>query len=89
LILDLGCGYGIESHWLVLRDAARAATSEHRRVEWWERWMTRLGHNKTIEGIYFRSAEELVSALQQAGFRNIEVNRNGGRDSNLLITGSV
>jgi hypothetical protein len=51
--------------------------------------MTRLGHNKTLEGIHFRSAEELVSALKQAGFRNIEVNQAGGRDSNLLITGSV
>ena len=74
---------------LVLRDAARAATPQHRRVERWEHWMTRLGHNKTLEGIHFRSAEELVSALKQAGFRNIEVNQAGGRDSNLLITGSV
>ena len=71
---------------LVLRDAARAETEEHRRVEWWERLVTRLGHNKTVEGLHFQSAEELMGMLRREGFTDITVTPTGKGDSNVLIT---
>ena len=74
---------------LVLRDAARADTKAHHRVEWWERLVTRLGHNKTVEGLYFQSAEELTTMLRHAGFTGITVTPTGRDDSNVLVVSVV
>ena len=74
---------------LILRDAARADTLPHRRVEWWERFATRTGQNKTVEGLHFLTVEELTGALQAAGFEAVSVTPTSGRDSNLLIVAAV
>lgn len=70
---------------LVLRDAARAEDAAHGRVEWWEKFATRLGMNKTKEGLHFRSLAETEAALKHAGFKSWEVRRGAGRDSNVLL----
>jgi 1-acyl-sn-glycerol-3-phosphate acyltransferase len=74
---------------LILREAARTESAEHRRVEWWERWATRLGHNQTVEGLHFLTAAELTESLQQAGFAHWDIKSGTGRDSNILLTASV
>ncbi len=38
---------------LILRDGARAENEAHRRVHFWERVATRIGHNQTKEGLHF------------------------------------
>ena len=58
---------------LVLRDAARAESAAHRRVHRWETFATRIGHNKTVEGLHFQTLAELETALQQAGFAGWKV----------------
>jgi len=73
----------------VLRDAARADTRAHQRVERWERLVTRLGHNKCVEGLHFCTVETLTAMLRDAGFQDIEVHGAAGRDSNVLITSRV
>jgi SAM-dependent methyltransferase len=70
---------------LILRDAARATDQAHRRVEWWERLVTRLGHNKTVEGLHFQTRAELQAMLQTAGFRDITEQPAAGNDSNILL----
>jgi len=74
---------------LVLREAARAADTGHRRVEWWEKLATRLGHNKTKEGLHFQTLAELQAMLRRAGFASWELNRDAGRDSNVLLLASA
>lgn len=74
---------------LLLRDAARAASREHRRVEWWEKVATRLGHNRTREGLHFQTVEELGAMLREAGFAHWEINRDARRDSNILMVASA
>jgi hypothetical protein len=69
---------------MVLREAGRAASDGHRRVEFWERIATRIGHNRTKEGLHFQTAQELAAALQAAGFARWEVRGGAGRDSNVL-----
>jgi 1-acyl-sn-glycerol-3-phosphate acyltransferase len=70
---------------LILRDAARAENSAHRRVDFWEKIATRLGHNKTVEGLHFQTRAELENALRQAGFVHFEIKPGAGRDSNVLL----
>jgi len=74
---------------LVLRDAARAAGKAHDRVVWWERLATRIGHNRTREGLHFLSLEELETMLRKAGFAYWTVQRDAGRDSNVLMVAEV
>jgi 1-acyl-sn-glycerol-3-phosphate acyltransferase len=74
---------------LVLREAARAEDSGHRRVEWWEKLATRFGHNKTKEGLHFQTLAELEAMLRGAGFVTWKINRDAGRDSNVLLVASV
>jgi predicted exporter/SAM-dependent methyltransferase len=73
---------------LILRDAARADTKQHRWVEMWERFATRTGQNKTIEGLHFLTVAELTAALEAAGFTQITVTPTGERDSNVLVVAS-
>ncbi|HTA95595.1 MAG TPA: 1-acyl-sn-glycerol-3-phosphate acyltransferase, partial [Verrucomicrobiae bacterium] len=70
---------------LILRDAARAENEAHRRVNFWEKIATRLGHNKTVEGLHFQTRAELETALRQAGFAKFEIKSGAGRDSNVLL----
>jgi len=74
---------------LILRDAARAENEAHRRVTFWEKIATRLGHNKTMEGLHFQTRAELETALQRAGFGQIEIKPGAGRDSNVLLVATV
>jgi 1-acyl-sn-glycerol-3-phosphate acyltransferase len=74
---------------LILRDAARQESAQHRRVHWWERFATRIGHNKTQEGLHFQTLSELTAALQKAGFRQWDVTPGAGRDSNVLLVAMV
>lgn len=70
---------------LILREAARADNSDHQHVALWEKIATRLGHNQTVEGLHFRTLDELTTALKQAGFTQIETKRDGGNHSNILL----
>ncbi len=70
---------------LILREAARQPNAEHLRVEMWEKLATSLGHNRTKEGLHFRTLAELTGGLQQAGFVSWETMAATGRDSNLLV----
>jgi 1-acyl-sn-glycerol-3-phosphate acyltransferase len=74
---------------LILRDAARAKNAAHRRVDFWEKFATRLGFNKTEEGLHFQTLAELETALQRAGFVHFEIKRGAGRDSNVLLVAMV
>lgn len=70
---------------LILRDAARSETSDHARTSGWEKFATRVGMNKTKEGLHFRSLAETTAALERAGFTKIRQIENAGRDSNILL----
>jgi 1-acyl-sn-glycerol-3-phosphate acyltransferase len=74
---------------LILRDAARAENSAHRRVTFWEKIATRLCHNKTVEGLHFQTCVELEAALQCAGFAKFEIKPGAGRDSNVLLVATA
>jgi 1-acyl-sn-glycerol-3-phosphate acyltransferase len=74
---------------LILRDAARAENEAHRRVNFWEKIATRLGHNQTVEGLHFQTRAELEAALQRAGFVKWEIKPGAGRDSNVLLVASA
>ncbi|MEP6662050.1 MAG: MMPL family transporter [Verrucomicrobiota bacterium] len=74
---------------LILRDAARSESEAHRRVKFWEKIATRIGHNQTVEGLHFRTLDELTAMLQQAGFTDWELKREAGRDSNVLLVATV
>jgi 1-acyl-sn-glycerol-3-phosphate acyltransferase len=70
---------------LILRDAARAENAAHRRVNFWEKIATRLGHNRTVEGLHFQTRAGLEAALRRAGFDQFEIKPGAGRDSNVLL----
>jgi 1-acyl-sn-glycerol-3-phosphate acyltransferase len=70
---------------LILRDAARSENAAHRRVHFWEKFATRFGLNQTKEGLHFQSLPEIEAALRCAGFSGLEVRRDAGRDSNVLL----
>jgi 1-acyl-sn-glycerol-3-phosphate acyltransferase len=70
---------------LVLRDGAREESDAHRRVHRWETFATRIGHNKTEEGLHFQTLAEMTAALQRAGFARWDIKREAGRDSNVLL----
>ena len=73
---------------LILRDAARAQNAGHRRVAFWERFATRIGHNKTEEGLHFQTLAELQAMMERAGFAGWEIRVGAGRDSNILLIGT-
>jgi 1-acyl-sn-glycerol-3-phosphate acyltransferase len=74
---------------LVLRDAARADNAAHRRVDFWEKFATRFGLNKTNEGLHFQTRTGLEIAMQRAGFAKWEIKPGAGRDSNVLLVATV
>ncbi|HVU26415.1 MAG TPA: 1-acyl-sn-glycerol-3-phosphate acyltransferase [Verrucomicrobiae bacterium] len=69
---------------LILRDAARGKNAGHESVAFWEKIATRLGHNKTEEGLHFQTQAEIEVMLRRAGFAGWEIKREAERDSNLL-----
>ncbi|HTG43183.1 MAG TPA: methyltransferase domain-containing protein, partial [Verrucomicrobiae bacterium] len=72
---------------LILREAAREATAGHQRVERWEKFATRIGHNKATR-LYFQSIAELTAAVRRAGFGECTLQEGGGRDSNVMVVAS-
>jgi uncharacterized protein len=74
---------------LILRDGARAESAEHQRVHRWEKFATRVGMNRTKEGLHFLTLAEMESALKRAGFTDWEIKRGAGRDSNVLLVAQV
>jgi SAM-dependent methyltransferase len=74
---------------LILRDGARAENEAHRRTHRWEKFATRVGMNRTKEGLHFQTLAEMESALRGAGFTESEIKREAGRDSNVLLLARV
>jgi SAM-dependent methyltransferase len=74
---------------LILREAAREDSEAHRRVARWETFATRIGHNRTSEGLNFQSLAELQAALIQAGFKEMDVRPSAGQDSNRLVVARI
>jgi len=74
---------------LILRDAAREDSPQHRQVQRWEKFATRTGLNRTREGLHFQSLPELETALQRAGFSRWEMKHEAGRGSNALLSVSA
>jgi SAM-dependent methyltransferase len=89
LILSKACRTLRPGGRLILRDAARAESDAHRRVDFWEKIATRIGHNKTVEGLHFQTRAELETTLQHAGFNKLELKHGAGRDSNVLLVATV
>jgi 1-acyl-sn-glycerol-3-phosphate acyltransferase len=74
---------------LILRDGAKADDGAHQRVHRWEVFATKLGLNRTREGLHFQTLAELETALKLAGFNGLEIIREAGRGSNVLLVASV
>ena len=74
---------------LILRDGAKADDGAHQHVHRWEVFATKLGLNRTREGLHFQSLAELESALKLAGFTGLEIIQEAGRGSNVLLTASA
>jgi 1-acyl-sn-glycerol-3-phosphate acyltransferase len=70
---------------LVLRDGARTEDEAHQRVHRWERFATRVGMNRTKEGLHFLTQAELEAMLQRAGFARWEIRCGAGNDSNVML----
>ena len=70
---------------LILRDGARAESDAHRRTHFFEKLATRVGHNRTQEGLHFQTLAELEAMLKRAGFTSWKLNRDAGRDSNVML----
>ena len=70
---------------LILRDGARAESDAHRRTHFFEKLATRIGHNRTEEGLHFLTLAEIEVMLKRAGFTSWELNREAGRDSNVML----
>jgi 1-acyl-sn-glycerol-3-phosphate acyltransferase len=70
---------------LILRDGARAETAAHRNVHRWEAFATRMGMNRTKEGLHFQTQAELEAMLQRAGFARWEIKPGAGNDSNVML----
>ncbi len=74
---------------LILRDGACAESGEHRRVHFFEKLATRVGHNRTQEGLHFQTLAEIEAMLKRAGFTNWELKREAGHDSNVMLVARI
>ena len=74
---------------LVLRDGARSETAAHRKIHRWEKFATRVGMNRTKEGLHFQTQSELEAMLQRAGFAHWEIKPGAGNDSNVMLVAWV
>ena len=70
---------------MVLRDGARAESAEHQNVHRWEKFATRMGMNRTKEGLHFQTRAELEAMLKRAGFARWEIQAGAGNDSNVMF----
>lgn len=74
---------------LVLRDGARSESAAHRNIHRWEEFATRVGMNRTKEGLHFQTQTELETMLQRAGFARWEIKSGAGNDSNVMLVAFV
>ncbi|MFO1513799.1 MAG: 1-acyl-sn-glycerol-3-phosphate acyltransferase [Verrucomicrobiota bacterium] len=74
---------------LILRDGARAQDLAHGRVHRWEKFATRVGMNRTMEGLHFQTQTELEAMLRSAGFTRWETKSGAGNDSNVMLIAMV
>lgn len=70
---------------LILRDGARTESAEHRNIHRWEVFATRLGMNRTKEGLHFQTLGEMEAMLKRAGFTRWELQPGAGNDSNVML----
>lgn len=70
---------------LALRDTF-AEDAGYKTMAFWERFAVRIGFNKGGERLYYRTIEEIKTALAARGFRDITIVGKSGRGSNRLIT---
>jgi len=70
---------------LVLRDGAKNENVSHLRVHRWEKFATRVGMNRTKEGLHFQTQAELEAMLRRAGFGRWEIRSGAGKDSNVML----
>jgi len=70
---------------LILREAAFARSEGHRRVDFWERVATWIGHIKTGDGLHFRTLVELGAELERAGLADWKIRQQTARSSNVLL----
>ncbi|MGZ5546125.1 MAG: hypothetical protein ACXWIU_15775, partial [Limisphaerales bacterium] len=59
------------------------------RVHRWEKFATRLGMNRTQEGLHFQTQTELEAMLKRAGFARSEIIAGAGNDSNVMLVAWV
>ncbi len=74
---------------LVLRDGAKTESELHQRVHRWERFATRVGMNRTKEGLHFQTQAEMEAMMRNTGFEQHEIRVGAGNDSNVMIVASV
>lgn len=70
---------------LIFRDGARAESEAHRKVHRWEEFATRVGMNRTKEGLHFQTLAEIEAMLRRAGFARWELQPGAGNDSNVML----
>ena len=64
---------------------ARAESAEHRNIHRWEEFATRMGMNRTKEGLHFQTLVEMETMLKCAGFARWELQPGAGNDSNVML----
>lgn len=74
---------------LILRDGARAESDAHRNIHRWEVFATRMGMNRTKEGLHFQTLAEMEAMLKRAGFMRWEIQPGAGNDSNVMLVAFV
>lgn len=74
---------------LILRDGARAESAAHRNIQRWEKFATRVGMNRTKDGLHFQTLTEMETMLKRAGFARWEIQPGAGNDSNVMLVAYV
>jgi uncharacterized protein len=74
---------------LILRDGAKSDDGTHQHIHRWEVFATKFGLNQTREGLHFQSLAGLQAALKHAGFGPVEIIKEAGRGSNVLLVATV
>jgi SAM-dependent methyltransferase len=74
---------------LILRDGAKSDAGAHQHIHRWEVFATKFGLNQTREGLHFQSLAGLQAALKRAGFGPVEIIKEAGRGSNVLLVATV
>jgi len=70
---------------LIIRDAMAKDNSGHQAVVRSEKWAVRLGQNRTRHGLHFEDENTHLALLHKVGFDEIDVCRDAGLGSNILI----